>query len=682
MLRLLRTSRPLRRGHAAFVLGGAFDRERVARLGLSDDDHASAAIDWLRRAQDASEDGGFAGRYRLDRGWTSSYPETTGYIVPTLLDAARAYDRPELVARAARAIDFLLALQLPSGAFPGLEVAENRTEPSPFNTAQIVCGLVAWHRERGDERALIAARRAGEWLASVQDEDGAWRKHVYLGVPATYHAHASCWLVDLAAATGDARFARSAERHLDWVLRHRDAASGFIDACGFTKDDHAARRSVTHTLAYTLAGTLHTSIAIGRADGIDAVRDAAERIARRFELEGSLPGVLDHRFRRGASWSCPTGTVQTALVWMRLFERDGDVRLLNAALKAIDRVKDVQAIGNRADGLRGGIPGSDPPSGGYLHLAAPNWAAKFFLDALLAKRRVLAGLAADDLAPRTPGAAPSAPRSLSPAVTGGARSPKIVLLAPPRSAKCARLLAALDREGVRPDAIVVESRPDAPIGARLRAALRRDGFEFVRRKLRGAPLTPMAPMSPPGPTRRAPGEIDVRALAKSRGIPVVEVGSLEDAATLERLRALAPDLFVTAGVGILRAPLLAIPKLGTVNAHMGALPGYRGMNVAEWAALHGDPVTVTVHLVDAGIDTGDLLLAAEVDVAGKRTIAELRDAADEAQVALLARVLHAVRDAGDLPPRTPQRRDQGRQFFTMHPALRALLEQRLAARAR
>ena len=61
-------------GHPAFLLSQAFDHERNARRGLADEDHLHAAAQWLAAAQDSQSDGGIAGRYRLDCGWTSSYP--------------------------------------------------------------------------------------------------------------------------------------------------------------------------------------------------------------------------------------------------------------------------------------------------------------------------------------------------------------------------------------------------------------------------------------------------------------------------------------------------------------------------------------------------------------------------------------------------------------------------------
>src|SRR6185436_8391054 len=73
-----------------------------------------------------------------------------------------------------------------------------------------------------------------------------------------------------------------------------------------------------------------------------------------------------------------------------------------------------------------------------------------------------------------------------------------------------------------------------------------------------------------------------------------------------------PLVAVSAGSGILRKEALALPRLGTLNAHMGILPGYRGMNVAEWAAFNDDPVGCTVFWVDQGIDTGPIVVTRSV----------------------------------------------------------------------
>ena len=147
-------------GHPEFLPSQSFDHERNVRRGLTDEDHLRAAPQWLAAAQDSQFDGGVAGRYQLGRGWISSYPETTGYIVPTFVSLNRALPQAGFRQRAERAVQSLLSVQLPEGGFPGLEIAYNRVTPSVFNTGQLLHGLTAWHREAGDEEARIAAERA------------------------------------------------------------------------------------------------------------------------------------------------------------------------------------------------------------------------------------------------------------------------------------------------------------------------------------------------------------------------------------------------------------------------------------------------------------------------------------------------------------------------------------------
>jgi folate-dependent phosphoribosylglycinamide formyltransferase PurN len=673
--RIVRDARGWRPSHAAALVGQQVGRGRNAAAGYTDRDHLLAAAAWLGRAQDAMEDGGVAGRFSLEHGWSSSYPETSGYLVPTFLDLAK---EPGLVAfedRAARAIEFLLRLQLPEGGFPGGEVRENTTKPSVFNTAQIVCGLVAWHRHTRDQRAVDAAVRAGAWLVAQQDPDGAWSRHTYLGLPAAYSAHASCWLAELAAHVDSGTFRDAARRHLAWVLTAVDPETGWIDRAGFSAQQHADRVAFTHTIAYTIWGVLMTSELLGEPEGVAVARKASWAIARRLELERSLPGVLDHRWRRRATFSCVTGTAQMALIWMRQFEGERDARLVNAALLAIDSVERAQVMYGRNPGLRGGVPGSDPVWGDYIRLAYPNWAAKFFVDALLAKREMLRLVREREPRPWTPpdAIARSVERTTT---TVNARQPRVVLYTTADSTKVSQMITAWRGWGFRPDAVVIESPRQAGALARLRVRVSELGMSgnlaAIRRRLSAGVAAPAAP----GVTHMA-----AREVCQREGIPIVEVESVSAPAGVATVAALRPDIAVLAGAGILRAELLAVPRIGTLNAHMGVLPRYRGMNVAEWAALEGGPVGCSVHFVDRGVDTGPVLAARLVDVSNAHSIEELRALVDVRQIELLGEVLRALCERGiDAVRPYAQGAAEGRQFFRMHPELRRVLAAALASR--
>lgn len=376
------------------LLGATFvNRERNLRDGLADRDHLLGAAAWLERAQDAGGGGGLAGRYNLRTGWTSPYPETTGFVIPTLIRLSEVLAEPRFRERARSAVDFLLSVQLDGGAFPGMEIAQNRTEPSIFNSAQIVCGLRAWHADSGEVRALDAARRACDWLIAQQDHDGAWRKFLYGNVPYTYMAHAGCWIAELGAYLARKDYLDAARRHLEWVLRHQDPATGWFDRCGFLEEDHRLRRAPTHTIAYTIWGVMMMSRILGHEAGLEAARTAAANAARCQESLGWLPGTLDHAWRGCASYACLTGNAQMALIWMELDRLRRDPALLRAASRAIDLVKRAQPMSSSDPGIRGGVPGSDPVWGDYIYLGIPNWAAKFFVDALIEKQAALDRLA-------------------------------------------------------------------------------------------------------------------------------------------------------------------------------------------------------------------------------------------------------------------------------------------------
>ncbi|WP_053334302.1 formyltransferase family protein [Gemmatimonas phototrophica] len=626
-----------------------------------------AAAAWLERAQDATSDGGIVGRYSLRNGWSSSYPETTGYLVPTLLALATSLNAPRFVERAKRAIDFLLTVQLPSGAFPGGEVHENTSVPSVFNTGQILNGLQAWHAHSHDQRVLDAAIRAAEWLCTVQDTDGAWRQHIYNGLVTTYTTHASCWLAEFGQYTAEPRYVRAAERHMDWALSHQDAETGWIDLMGFSPDDHRARQGVTHTIAYTLWGVLATAEVCGRTDAIAAVTKAAEGILRRVELSGTLPGILNRNWRKASDFTCLTGNAQMALIFLRLYSGDNDPRKLNVALRLIDAVCGAQQLDHGNPGVRGGIAGSFPVWGSYIYASLPNWAAKFFIDAVLMAERALA---------KVPNREPSPveipehiPRALPEVVAATGSAPlRMVMLASPYVHKVTQMVETWRSLGIRPVAVLIEAPAAKSRQERLLTRARDDGFEPILARLRGK----SGPSWPLGDAED--WETDVKAYCTREDIPFTTVSSLSEPEALQFIRSQTPDVLVHAGAGLLRAPLLEIPRLGTINAHMGQLPWFRGMNVTEWAIFSKAQVGCTVHLIDPGIDTGDILCVRNVDVQGARSLADARKRVDAAQVQLLGEVLAFTARSGMLPPRFSQQVAQGRQYFRMHPKLRAIMD--------
>ena len=108
--------------------------------------------------------------------------------------------------------------------------------------------------------------------------------------------------------------------------------------------------------------------------------------------------------------------------------------------------------------------------------------------------------------------------------------------------------------------------------------------------------------------------------------------------TVDVLRRTAPDLCLLVGAPMIPASVLAVPRLGTLNAHPGILPGYRGLDPELWA-LHEerfDQVGCTLHLVDQGVDTGPVLELRPYSWCGDETLERLIVRLTEACLDLLA----------------------------------------------
>jgi hypothetical protein len=344
-------------------------------------DALRSVIGWMLDAQ--RPDGGIAAYYSLLTGYSESYPEVTGYIIPTLYDLERLTGDPAARHAAYLATDWLFSLQVPSGAFPGgLRGSASDAQPSVFNTGQIVQGLVRAYVETGNSTTLKHAVAAGDWLAAIQQADGSWTGlAVYQGTAHTYYSMVSWALAQLAAESQDPSHAAAADRNIDWVLAHVQP-SGWID--GINLRGHPV---YLHFIAYVVQGMLECGILRRRDDAIQAAAKSAWVLLRKFETHKRLLGTYEPDFRGGQRFACLTGNAQMSCVWLRLFEVTGDLRYLNAALKMNEMLKRLLPLKGRR-GVVGGVAGSHPIWGRYQPMRFISWGCKFLADALMLERRL------------------------------------------------------------------------------------------------------------------------------------------------------------------------------------------------------------------------------------------------------------------------------------------------------
>lgn len=150
------------------------------------------------------------------------------------------------------------------------------------------------------------------------------------------------------------------------------------------------------------------------------------------------------------------------------------------------------------------------------------------------------------------------------------------------------------------------------------------------------------------------------------GAPVYHSRQTNSPQTQQALETLAPDVLILGQTGIVRAPLLAAPRLGTLNGHPGVLPFYRGIDCAKWAAHRGDFENIgsTVHWVDAGVDTGRIIRAQRYAFTGAESLDTLDERLYDQCAVLLGDVVQALR-RGEPQAGVAQDRAQGAQYYKM-----------------
>lgn len=178
-----------------------------------------------------------------------------------------------------------------------------------------------------------------------------------------------------------------------------------------------------------------------------------------------------------------------------------------------------------------------------------------------------------------------------------------------------------------------------------------------------------------GPGSSVDPAITLDSAVRAQGGRLHLVPDVNGEACQRLLSELRVDLMILGDAPIMKAPVLRIPQIGTLNAHQGALPRYRGMNVIEWALLERCPPTVTVHFVDPGVDTGDIVRVEPIPVEPGDDLQAVKRRSGALQSRLLAETV-VLAQRGPLPRQT-QARSDGKQFYVMHPSLRVVAEKHL-----
>lgn len=351
--------------------------------------HLKIGIDWLKKAQDATADSGVSRGFSLisnfksnDSGWQPSYPETTGYIIPTMLKAADIFKENDLKNRARLMADWELSIMFPDGAVSGgnISVKPNR---AVFDTGQVIRGLYAIYKKTNENKYLEAAVKSSNWILNNEnDKQGKWVENnasCVDGSCTVYNIYAIAPVVRLGIEIGNDEFKELGKRAAGAAIKAQNE-EGWFKGADFEKREDA----LLHTIAYTIDGLWDIGEQLAKEEFLSKAQKALDGVLSQMDEHGEIPGRFNGKWQGTAHWACLTGIAQIGVTAMKVYKKYGDEKYLKAARKMKEFLKTCQNNFDENFAGVGALWGSWPISGEYGRYQALNWAAKYFADLLLA----------------------------------------------------------------------------------------------------------------------------------------------------------------------------------------------------------------------------------------------------------------------------------------------------------
>ena len=351
-------------------------------------------LDWLKKAQDMSIDNGISRGYSLIQrdtdkenslGWQPSYPETSGYIMGSLLEAGTYLSDNDLLNRSRLLSNYLLSISKDYKVKGGhLFKDENY---SVFDTAQVIKGLLNFYEFSKKKKYLNRALECSKYLLEQEviingKKTGKFKtssisKSLIYQENDLFNIYITQALIHLFKLTENNEYIDLTKRILDYSLSHQKD-NGFFSKNDFNYLD----RSLTHNIGYVLEALVDCGIYFKDEN----ILNKAEIAINNIKVDEN--GFLSSRYREDWSYgnnksSCLVGNAQIVLTMLKLYKITKDKDLLNKSLKILFFSQKSLKLNESEFSNKGGVYGSFPINGDYQPFEEINWGAKYYVDVYL-----------------------------------------------------------------------------------------------------------------------------------------------------------------------------------------------------------------------------------------------------------------------------------------------------------
>ena len=327
---------------------------------------------WIKQSFKVNNNLGSSGIRSLKGSWGDVYPETTGYLVPTLHKLGLFLGDEEACELAIHQLAYFESIQNEDGSF---YQSNDNQRPILFDTAQILEGLhYLAHTVQKSKPVLKMTIQAVDWLGKQLDKEGNFTDYQYVAnYNPAYHSRVA-WKMASAELIKYSKPRTKTKALIDRIAELQNENKTYKN-WGF----EAGAPAFSHTVAYTLRGLWECADITHNRKLRKSVLKSITELAKSID-ENGVAGSYDNNWQGDYGFLCAAGNAQLAILFTSVYRYSGDKKfldLLSPLLQPLLKAQRSKLI------HRGAIPSSIPMRGAYQRFKYTNWTQKFFCDAIL-----------------------------------------------------------------------------------------------------------------------------------------------------------------------------------------------------------------------------------------------------------------------------------------------------------
>ncbi len=331
-------------------------------------------LNWIKLSFQVNNNLGSSAHQTISGKWSISYPETTGYLVPTLLSASLYKDDEELSQLAHRQLIYFKSINSIDGGFYS---NNQKNKKLFFDNSQIQFGLIALYKLNNDQikNTLIDNYN---WLLEQIEPDKPIINNSYKTDYIPSYFSRSCWALLETEQVLNIDHSHKTYSLLDLVKNKKNKNHSF-KSWSFDGRD----RAFSHSIIYAFRGLLESAIILKDQTLIDQTLDSVKYINQEIvpKFKNQLWGSYDQKWKPDTSYICSVGNAQFCLLLLLSYKITDDPSYLKNIV-ALARPL-ISSQNNILNSQKGALPSSIPIWGKYQRFNYTNWTQKFYTDLLL-----------------------------------------------------------------------------------------------------------------------------------------------------------------------------------------------------------------------------------------------------------------------------------------------------------